>query len=484
MILTFIFLLQIFTFTLLFLIPAINKNLIQFVGFSSSCIVLILSCILLVLFNSDLYYFQHIVTYELDSTLLNLSFSFGLDGISIYFFVLSSFLIFLCTAFVWKSRLLKEYYISLNLISFLLLIIFSCLDLLAFYVFFEAILIPMYLLIGLWGSRERKIRAVYLFFFYTLVGSLLMLIGILYIYSKFGTFNLELLFAYSLTFEEQCWLWLAFFFSFASKVPLFPFHIWLPEAHVEAPTIGSVLLAGIMLKLGIYGFIRFSLTLFPDGCLFFSPLIYWLCTTGIIYASLSAVRQTDLKRIVAYSSIAHMNLVVLGIFSFNIIGLEGAVLQSISHGFVSGAMFLLIGMLYEKYHSRTLYYYGGLAQTMPVYSILLFFFTIANIAVPGTSSFVGEFILLLGIYKTNMLCCIVGSVGIILCGIYSLWTYNRIVFGNLKTIHTSEFNDLNFREFSILVPLLILVLFMGIYPSFFSYFIHLSIGNLFIATFY
>jgi NADH:ubiquinone oxidoreductase subunit 4 (subunit M) len=190
MILTFIFLLQIFTFTLLFLIPAINKNLIQFVGFSSSCIVLILSCILLVLFNSDLYYFQHIVTYELDSTLLNLSFSFGLDGISIYFFVLSSFLIFLCTAFVWKSRLLKEYYISLNLISFLLLIIFSCLDLLAFYVFFEAILIPMYLLIGLWGSRERKIRAVYLFFFYTLVGSLLMLIGILYIYSKFCTFNL------------------------------------------------------------------------------------------------------------------------------------------------------------------------------------------------------------------------------------------------------------------------------------------------------
>lgn len=424
------------------------------------------------------------VTYELDSRLLNLSFSFGLDGISIHFFVLSSFLVFICTAFVWKSHLLKEYYISLSLINFLLLLIFSCLDLLAFYVFFEAILIPMYLLIGLWGSRERKIRAVYLFFFYTLVGSLLMLVGILYIYSKFGTFNLEFLFACKLTFEEQCWLWLAFFFSFASKVPLFPFHIWLPEAHVEAPTVGSVLLAGIMLKLGIYGFIRFSLTLFPDGCLFFSPFVYWLCTTGIVYTSLSAIRQTDLKRIVAYSSIAHMNLVVLGVFSFNIIGLEGSVLQSISHGFVSSAMFLLVGMLYEKYHSRTLYYYGGLAHTMPIYSVLLFFFTIANIAVPGTSSFVGEFILLLGVYKTNIICCVLGALSIILCGVYSLWTYNRIIFGNLKTIHSTEFSDVNFREFSIILPFIALVILMGVYSSFFSYYIHLSIGNLFIATFY
>jgi proton-translocating NADH-quinone oxidoreductase chain M len=484
MVLTSIFLLQIISFTLLLFIPAANRSLIKIVGFSSSCMVLILSCLLLILFNSDLYYFQHIVTYKSDSNLLNLSFSFGLDGISIYFFVLSSFLIFLCTAFVWKSRLLKEYYISLNLISLLLLLIFSCLDLLAFYVFFEAILIPMYLLVGLWGSRERKIRAVYLFFFYTLVGSLLMLIGILYIYSKFGTFSIELLLTCTFTFEEQCWLWLAFFFSFASKVPLFPFHIWLPEAHVEAPTVGSVLLAGIMLKLGIYGFIRFSLTLFPDGCLFFSPVIYLLCVTGIVYASLSAVRQTDLKRIVAYSSIAHMNLVVLGVFSFNVIGLEGSILQSISHGFVSGAMFLLIGTLYEKYHSRTLYYYGGLAHTMPLYSILLFLFTIANIAIPGTSSFVGEFILLLGIYKTNIFCCVIGAIGVILCGVYSLWTYNRLVFGNLKTTHITEFNDINFREFSILIPLLTLVLFMGVYPTFFSYFIHLSIGNLFIATFY
>ena len=469
---------------LLFFIPGTNKDLLRLVGLSSSGIALILSCILLVLFSCDVYYFQHVVTYKIDNSLLNLSFSFGLDGISIFFFVLSSFLIFLCVLFVWDSNFLKEYLISLILIDLFLLLVFSALDLLIFYVFFEAILIPMYLLIGIWGSRERKIRAVYLFFFYTLVGSLLMLIGLLYIYFKTGTFNLEYLLTYNFTFEEQCWLWLAFFVSFASKVPMFPFHVWLPEAHVEAPTVGSVLLAGILLKLGVYGFIRFSLTLFPDASLFFSPLVYLLSVTGVIYASLCAIRQTDLKRIVAYSSVAHMNLVTLGIFSFNIIGLEGSILQSISHGFVSGAMFLLVGILYERYHSRFLYYYGGLVHMMPVYSTLFLLFTMANIALPGTSSFVGEFLLLLGIYKTNVVSCIVGATGVVLCGAYSLWLYNRIIFGNLKVAYTIKFKDLNFREFSILLPLLFWVLFMGVYPSFFSNFLHSSIGSLSLATFY
>ena len=469
---------------LLFFIPGTNKDLLRLVGLSSSGIALILSCILLVLFSCDVYYFQHVVTYKIDNSLLNLSFSFGLDGISIFFFVLSSFLIFLCVLFVWDSNFLKEYLISLILIDLFLLLVFSALDLLIFYVFFEAILIPMYLLIGIWGSRERKIRAVYLFFFYTLVGSLLMLIGLLYIYFKTGTFNLEYLLTYNFTFEEQCWLWLAFFVSFASKVPMFPFHVWLPEAHVEAPTVGSVLLAGILLKLGVYGFIRFSLTLFPDASLFFSPLVYLLSVTGVIYASLCAIRQTDLKRIVAYSSVAHMNLVTLGIFSFNIIGLEGSILQSISHGFVSGAMFLLVGILYERYHSRFLYYYGGLVHMMPVYSTLFLLFTMANIALPGTSSFVGEFLLLLGIYKTNVVSCIIGATGVVLCGAYSLWLYNRIIFGNLKVAYTIKFKDLNFREFSILLPLLFWVLFMGVYPSFFSNFLHSSIGSLSLATFY
>jgi hypothetical protein len=339
-------------------------------------------------------------------------------------------------------------------------------------------------MIGIWGSRERKIRAVYLFFFYTLFGSLLMLVGLMYIYSTTGTLNLEYLLSWNFTFEEQYWLWLAFFLSFASKIPMFPLHVWLPEAHVEAPTVGSVLLAGILLKLGVYGFLRFSLTFFPDASLFFSPFVYLLSVLGIIYASLTAIRQTDLKRIVAYSSVAHMNLVTLGIFSFNSIGLEGSILQSISHGFVAGAMFFLIGILYSRYHSRLLYYYGGLVHLMPLYSVFFLIFTMANIALPGTSSFVGEFLLLCGIYKANIVCCVIAATGVILCGAYSLWLYNRVIFGNIKITYTLKFKDLNFREFSILFALLIWVIFMGVYPTFFSNYIHLSVSNLSFVTFF
>ena len=398
--------------------------------------------------------------------------------------MLTSLLIFLCILFIWNERLLKEYVLNLLLIELLLLLVFSVLDVFLFYIFFEAILIPMFILVGIWGSRERKIRAVYLLFFYTLFGSLLMLVGLLYMYSVAGTLNLEYLLAYKFTMEEQCWLWLAFFLSFASKIPMFPFHVWLPEAHVEAPTVGSVLLAGILLKLGVYGFLRFSLSLFPDASLYFSPLVYLLSVLGIIYASLSAIRQTDLKRIIAYSSVAHMNLVTLGIFSFNIIGIEGSILQSISHGFVAGGMFLLIGIVYDRYHSRLLYYYGGLVHMMPIYSGILLVFTMANIALPGTSSFVGEFLLLLGIYKTNVLSAIVGALGVILCGAYSLWLYNRMIFGNLKTTFVVRFKDLNFLEFSISLPLLFFVIYMGVYPSFFSNFIHLSVCNLSLVTMY
>ena len=484
MLLTFIFSVLIVSLFLLFFIPNTNINAIRFLSLFASGIVLILSCGLLVQFDCNSYYFQNVVTYSIGSYLMNLNFSFGLDGISIFFFVLTSFLIFLCILFVWNDRLLKEYTINLLLIEFLLLLVFSVLDIFLFYIFFEAILIPMFILIGVWGSRERKIRAVYLLFFYTLFGSLLMLIGLMYIYSITGTLNLEYLLTWNFTFEEQCWLWLAFFISFASKIPMFPFHVWLPEAHVEAPTVGSVLLAGILLKLGVYGFLRFSLGLFPEASLFFSPLVYLLSVIGVIYASLSAIRQTDLKRIVAYSSVAHMNLVTLGIFSFNIIGLEGSIMQSISHGFVSGAMFLLVGILYDRYHSRLLYYYGGLVHMMPIYSVLLLIFTMANIALPGTSSFVGEFLLLSGIYKTNAISSIAGAIGVILCGAYSLWLYNRLIFGNLKIAYVTQFKDVNLREFAIMFPLLVLVLFMGVYPSFFSNFIHLSVCNLSVVTLY
>jgi proton-translocating NADH-quinone oxidoreductase chain M len=484
MLLTSIFSTLLFGIFGLIFTPSSNLMGLRLIGLLSSGFALVLSCVLLVQFNCEAYYFQHITTYKIESSVLNFTFSFGVDGISIFFFVLSSFLIFLCVLFVWEANLLKEYIIALLLIDLFLLFVFSALDLLLFYFFFEAILIPMYLMIGVWGSRERKIRAVYLFFFYTLLGSLLMLIGLLYIYSVVGTLNLEYLLTHKFTFEEQCWLWLAFFLSFASKVPMFPFHVWLPEAHVEAPTVGSVLLAGILLKLGVYGFLRFSLTLFPLASLFFSPLVYLLSILGVIYASLCAIRQTDLKRIIAYSSVAHMNLVTLGIFSFNSVGLEGAILQSISHGFVSGGMFFLVGIVYERYHSRFLYYYGGLVHVMPVYTILLLVFTMANIALPGTSSFVGEFLLLTGIYKTNIVAAVMGATGVILCGAYSLWLCNRIVFGNLKISYTTKFKDVNFREFSIMLPLLFFVIFMGVYPSFFSNFIHLSVSNLSIGTLY
>ncbi len=376
---------------LLFLVNQNNKTLLRLISGLSSGFVLILSSLILAKFENNLYHFQELTTYRFDSQFLNFSLSFGLDGISVYFFFLSALLIFLCILFIWPEAKFKEYAINLLVIEFFLLVIFSVLDLLLFYIFFEAILIPMYLVIGIWGSRERKIRAVYLFFFYTLCGSLLMLIGILYIYSQTGSLSLEYLMSWNFSLLEQKLLWFAFFFSFASKIPMFPFHIWLPEAHVEAPTVGSVLLAGILLKLGVYGFLRFSLTLFPDASLYFSPLMYLLSVIGVIYASLSALRQTDLKRIIAYSSIAHMNLVTLGIFSFNVIGIEGSIIQSISHGFVAGGMFLLIGILYDRYHSRFLYYYGGLVHFMPLYAIFLLVFTLANIALPGTSSFTVNF---------------------------------------------------------------------------------------------
>jgi len=399
-------------------------------------------------------------------------YSFGLDGLSISFLFLSSLLIFLCILFIWDEVKFKEYSINLLLIGLFLSLIFTVEDLLLFYVFFEAILIPMYLIIGIWGSRERKIRAVYLFFFYTLWGSLLTLVGILYIYSQTGSLNFEYLSSYPFTLTEQLFLWGAFFLSFASKIPMFPVHIWLPEAHVEAPTVGSVLLAGILLKLGVYGFIRYNLTLFFDASVYFSPIIYFLCIVGVIYASLSALRQTDLKRIIAYSSIAHMNLVVLGIFSFNVSGLEGSIIQSISHGFVSGGMFLLVGILYNRYHTRFLQYYGGVVHFMPIFSGLFLIFTMANIALPGTSSFIGEFLLLLGIYKENTLAAVISALGVILSGSYSLWLYNRVVFGNIKVNYTQLFNDINLREFFIMFSLLIFLLLLGISPNIFLRRIH------------
>jgi len=464
-------------------LPQSNTIYLRRIGLGFSGLVFVLSFILMDFISLNNYYIQNLIVYDLGFGFLNFYFLLGLDGISIFFFILSSFLIFLCILFVWEEKLLKEYIFVLLTLDLLLLFVFSTLDLLFFYIFFEAILIPMYIMIGVWGSRERKIRAVYMFFFYTLVGSLFMLLSLIYIYTKFGTLNYEYLYFAKFSFTEQCWLWLAFFFSFASKIPLFPFHIWLPEAHVEAPSVGSVLLAGILLKLGVYGFLRFNLNLFVDASLFFLPLVYTLSILGIVYASMSALRQTDIKRIIAYSSVAHMNLVTMGIFSFNTLGIEGSIVQSVSHGFVSGAMFLLIGILYKRYHSRFVYYYSGLTHMMPIYSALFCFFTMANIALPGTSSFIGEFLLLIGIFKENILAAIFATLGVILCGAYSLWLYNRICFGNLNTINILYYKDIDFKEFSIMLPLLILVVVIGIYPDLLIRYLQFSCNNYLMFSF-
>lgn len=471
----------------IFLFIIIEKNFYKvIIGSLSSGIAFIISCIKLYeYFNCKNFSIKETsFILNVDFGFINKTLEFGIYDInSLYFITLSTFLIFCCIIKSIKSFnkrnyndtfIFKNEIFLLLIIDLLLLIIFLTYNLALFYIFFEAILIPMYLLIGTGGSRERKIHAAYMFFFYTLCSSLLFLLGILYIYFTVGSLDYDYIFSHTFSPIEQKILWLTFFLSFASKIPMYPFHIWLPEAHVEAPTVGSVILAGILLKLGVYGMLRFSLTLFPYASLYFSPLVYLLSTIGIVYASMTAIRQTDLKRIIAYSSVAHMNVVTLGLFSFNSIGIEGAILQSLSHGFVSGGMFLLIGILYDRYHSRFLYYYGGLVHMMPFFAIFLLIFTLANIALPSTSSFVGEFLLLTGIYKTNVFVAAIGALGVILCGGYSLWLYNRVIFGNLKIDHTLKFKDMTLHEILVLLPLLILIFFMGIYPKIFSTFISYS----------
>jgi len=305
-----------------------------------------------------------------------------------------------------------------------------------------------------------------------------MLISILYIYWQVGATDYELLLAFSFSELEQKLLWFTFFLAFASKVPMLPVHLWLPEAHVEAPTAGSVILAGVLLKLGTYGFIRFSLPLFPKASFFFTPLVYTIAVIGIVYTSFTAIRQTDFKRIIAYTSIAHMNLVILGIFSFNNMGIEGAIFQSLSHGFVASALFLIIGIVYDRYRTRIVQYYGGLAAIMPIYITVFLFFTMANIALPGTSSFIGEFLILAGSFKVNTSITFLGATGMVIGGGYSLWLFNRIAYGNLKTQYTNKFLDVSPREFIVFSPLISGTLFTGIYPDIFLNSIHMSVNNL------
>jgi proton-translocating NADH-quinone oxidoreductase chain M len=460
-------------------IPASNFSLLKLIALNFSCLTFILSLLVWVFFKKSIGKFQFVNKFFW-IPILNLNFPLGIDGISLFFLLLTTLLIPLCLLTSWDSIKvdLKKYLISFLVMEFFLIGVFCVLDLLLFYIFFESVLIPMFLIIGIWGSRERKIRAAYFFFLYTLLGSVLMLLSILYIYYQVGTTDYETLLTFSFSSLEQKIMWFAFFASFATKVPMVPVHLWLPEAHVEAPTAGSVILAGVLLKLGTYGFIRFSFPIFPEACFYFAPFVYAMSVVGIVYTSFTAIRQSDFKRIIAYTSVAHMNLVMIGLFSFNVIGLEGSILQSISHGFVASALFLIIGIVYDRHHTRMVKYYGGLVHTMPIYVSIFLFFTMANIGLPGTGSFVGEFLILAGSFKTNTTITFIGATGMIIGGCYSLWLFNRIAYGNLKTQYFKYFLDINKRELLIFFPLLLGTLIMGIYPTIFLEPIHFSVNML------
>jgi len=473
---------------LIIIIPSEKTTLLKTVGLLTSGIVFLFSLALWVNFNQSISKFQYVesIDYWLpwDSS-SSTPILLGVDGISLFFIILTTLLIFLCLLSSWENihSYLKEYILAFLVLDSLLIGVFTVLDLLVFYVLFESTLIPMFIMILIWGSRERKIRAATMLFLYTLFGSVFMLAGILYIYWVVGTTDYQIVVAASqFSPFEQRLLWLAFFLSFATKVPMLPVHIWLPEAHVEAPTAGSVILAGILLKLGSYGFLRFSLPLFPEANFYFTPLVYTIAILGVICTSLTAIRQTDFKRIIAYTSVAHMNIVMIGIYSFNVIGLEGSIIQSISHGFVSSALFLIIGVVYDRFHTRLVKYYSGLVHIMPIYAIIFLFFTMANIAMPGTSSFVGEFLILTGSLKENTSVTFFGATGMILGGAYSLWLFNRVIYGNLKKdeghLHLQYSYDVTRREFYVFLPLIIGTLVLGIYPKIFLDPLDASVLNL------
>ena len=410
------------SFLVLF-IPSQYKETIKVVVLSFSLAEFLLSLIMWMSFDNSSSRFQFVEAYNwIESS--NVIFYLGVDGISLFFILLTTLLIPICLLASWDAIKFneKEYFIAFLAMEALVIAVFCVLDIILFYVFFESVLIPMFIIIGVWGSRERRIRAAYMFFLYTLLGSVLMLLAILYIYYQVGTTDYQILLTTTFDPEVQKLLWLAFFASFAVKVPMLPVHIWLPEAHVEAPTAGSVILAGILLKLGSYGFLRFSLPLFPYASVYFTPLIYAFACIAVIYTSLTAIRQTDLKRIIAYASVAHMNLVLIGMFVYNLQGLEGSILQQLSHGLVSGALFLCVGVVYDRHHTRLVKYYSGLAHTMPIYIAIFMFFSMANIALPGTSSFVGEFLILAGAFQTNTTVCVLSATGMIL-GVVTLYGY-------------------------------------------------------------
>ena len=390
----------------------------------------------------------------------------GIDGIALMLIMLSVFLMPICIGARWEAieKRVGEYMAAFLLMETLMIGVFAAQDIFLFYIMFEAGLIPMYLIIGIWGGQDR-IYASYKFFLYTLLGSVLMLIAMLWMVNEAGTTDVPTLMAYNFDPKVQTWLWLAFFASFAVKMPMWPVHTWLPDAHVQAPTAGSVILAGVLLKMGGYGFIRFSLPMFPEASAQFAPLVFALSMIAVVVTSLIALVQHDMKKLIAYSSVAHMAIVTIGLFSFNPQGLEGAMIVMLSHGLVSGALFLCVGVIYDRLHTREIGRYGGLSINMPYYALLLLLFTMASIGLPGTSGFVGEFLSLAGIYQISTWVALICTTGIILGAAYMLYLYRRVAFGEQKNADAAAMADLDKREWLLLAPIAAVVLWMGVYPE-------------------
>ncbi len=407
------------------------------------------------------------------------SYHMGVDGISVFFVLLSTFLTPICVLASWDAiqERVREYMIAFLVLETLMVGMFCALDFVLFYVFFEGVLIPMFLIIGVWGG-PRRVYAAFKFFLFTLTGSVLMLIAILVIFREADTTDIPRLLQVALDPDLQLWLWLAFFASFAVKVPMWPVHTWLPDAHVEAPTAGSVILAGVLLKMGAYGFLRFSVPILPLATDFFTPMIYALSIVAIIYTSLVALAQEDMKKLIAYSSVAHMGFVTIGIFTLTHQGVQGAVAQMLSHGFVSAALFLCVGVVYDRIHSRDIETYGGLVERMPRYAVVFMVFMLASVGLPGTSGFVGEFLVLVGAFQVNTWVALLATTGIILGAAYMLYLYRRVILGRLEKEHLKSILDLNAREVLVFAPLVVVTVWMGVWPAPFLDVMEVSVANL------
>ena len=431
----------------------------------TSLITFALSLLLWINFDSSTSDFQFVEKREWIGT-FGISYHMGVDGVSMLFVLLSTLLTPLCILASWDAieTRVKEYMIAFLVLETMMVGTFSALDMVLFYVFFEGVLIPMFLIIGVWGGG-RRVYSAFKFFLYTLLGSVLMLVALLAMYFEAETTDIPTLLAYSFLPEMQIWLWLAFFASFAVKMPMWPVHTWLPDAHVDAPTAGSVILAGVLLKMGGYGFLRFSLPMFPDASAYFTPLVYVLSIIAIVYTSLVALVQEDMKKLIAYSSVAHMGFVTLGIFTGGTQGIQGAMFQMLSHGVVSGALFLCVGIIYDRMHTREIARYGGLVYRMPAYAAVFMVFMLASVGLPGTSGFIGEFLVLMGAFQSNTWAGVFATTGIILGATYMLYLYRRVIFGQLVRADLKNILDLNRRELATMLPLVAVVLWMGIYPK-------------------